>query len=596
MIIARTAFLEKIRRRELYIVSAIGVLILLLFGTGKGALSINGIAITDYRILAPLLLTVVNAIACMLAVIMSLGTIPNEYERGTSHLVWIRKVPQWRYHGELALANVAAGLVSEAILLVPLAVLMLTNQRADQLWKLFPTYLILGINIAAVSMLTSMLSVLFPRFAAGAVASAVALAGFFHSLLGTLKDMVGGFGGELIRYLLKLIPSLHDIQAQAGNILSGGKLSSHAIWAGLLAVYGYTVLLFLLRRGSDPTEGVCIRKAFMWILARRKDRGRSDRGSSAGGTAAQGRISVTGKKLAILLAGAVLVTGTAATARYGLSGEDLAIYEGAVALQESVRKIGFEDFAITDYPVAIYDGDRDYVLTWEADGYRVRKRRPLFHAIVATAYPVDDHYEVLASTVNKMSSVLGLISMGSGGYGREEHIATLWHEAFHCYQLTHFADHVEALYPPQIDESIIVVEADSRPAAVSLFRQQAQLLEEAAKTGDVDRIRECIVQYKELDEERKELLPEKVVALEDYYIRVEGTACYMEACIYRILAPERFAENYMNLVSEYVDGSAKYYRIGMAQCMILDQLDSDWKDGFDFSQSVMQLIYEELGI
>lgn len=571
MIIASTALKEKIRRKELYIVSVIGVLILLFFGTGDGALSINGVAITDYRVLAPILLTVVNAINCMLAVAMSLGTIPREYERGTSHLVWIRKVPQWRYHGELALANVAAGLVSQAILFMPLLGFMLMNRRADQLWKLIPAYLILGINVAVVGMLTSVLSILLPRFAAGAVSCAVALAGIFHSVLGTLKDMVGGFGGEMIRYALKLIPSLHDIQAQAGNVIYGGKLDFHVILTGLLAIYLYTVLLLLLRRGSDPAETVHIRRDVERILAGLKSR-----------------------RLAILLTGMALIAGVIATGSYGLSREDSAIYEGAVALEESARNIGFADFALTDYPVAFYDGDRDYVLTWEQDGYRVEKRRAVYNAIVATAYPVDDHYEVLAPTFDKMSSVLGMISMGNSGYGAEEQIATIWHEAFHCYQLTHFAENVEAIFPQGIDESAIVTEADGSPRAVSLFRQQAQLLQDAVKTDDIDRLRECIVKYKELDEERRQLLTADVIALEDYYTRVEGSACYVEACIYKMLAPDSFESAYTDIVSEYVDGSAKYYHTGMAQCMILDKLNPEWKKGFDFSEPMMELIYREL--
>lgn len=599
MIIAITALKEKIRRKELYIVSVIGVLILLFFGTGNGSLSINGVAITDYRILVPILLTVVNAINCMLAVAMSLDTIPREYERGTSHLVWIRKVPQWRYHGELALANVAAGLVSQAILFMPLLGFMLMNQRADQLWKLLPAYLILGINVAAVGMLTSVLSILLPRFAAGAVSCGVVLAGIFHSVLGALKDMVGGFGGEMIRYALKLIPSLHDIQAQAGNVIYGGKPDFHVILTGLLAIYLYTVLLLLLRRGSDPTETVHIRRDVERILAGLKSR-RHSAGESVNkkrrdrGVPGYKKGGASVRRLVILVTGMALISGVIATGSYGLSQEDSAIYEGAVALEESARNIGFAAFALTDYPVAFYDGDRDYVLTWEQDGYHVEKRRAVFNAIVATAYPVDDHYEVLVPTLEKMSSVLGMISMGNSGYGAEEQIVTIWHEAFHCYQLTHFAENVEAIFPQGIDESVIVTEADGSPRAVSLFRQQAQLLQDAVKTDDVDRIRECIVKYKELDEERRQLLPAQVIALEDYYTRVEGSACYVEACIYKMLAPDSFESAYTDIVSEYVDGSAKYYHTGMAQCMILDKLNPEWKKDFDFSEPMMELIYREL--
>ncbi|MGN0695530.1 MAG: hypothetical protein ACI4J5_02055 [Oscillospiraceae bacterium] len=248
MTIALTAFKEKLRRKELYIVSAIGILILLIFGTGSGTLSIDGVAVTDHKILAPILLTVINAVVCMLSVIMSLSTIPNEYERKTSHLIWIRNVSQPRYHGELALANIFSGLASEAILFAAMLIFMLKNGRAAELWRLFPACLIIGVNVAAVCLLTSALSIVLPKFAAGAVSAAAALAGIFHSLLYTLKDIIGGFGGQLIKYALKLIPDLHGIQSQAGNIISGKEIDIHVILTGLAACYIFSVMIILFKR------------------------------------------------------------------------------------------------------------------------------------------------------------------------------------------------------------------------------------------------------------------------------------------------------------------------------------------------------------
>lgn len=245
------------------------------------------------------------------------------------------------------------------------------------------------------------------------------------------------------------------------------------------------------------------------------------------------------KKGIIILIGIALVIGVVATGTYGLSQEDLAIYQQAVELEESGSNMGFEGFALTDYPVAFYDGDQDYVVTWEGDGYSVKKRRAVINFIAATAYPVDDHYEILTPTIQKMSSLMGIMSAGGMGYGVEEHTATIWHEAFHCYQATYFPESMDMICSGEIDEGIIAGEADTNPQAVSLFQQQAQLLEEAVKVEDVDRIRECIVRYKELDEERMLLLSKEVIALEDYYTRVEGTACYIEACIYRMLLPEQ---------------------------------------------------------
>lgn len=248
MTIALTALKEKIRRKELYIVSAIGVLILLTFGTGSGSISINGEAITDYKMLAPVLLIIVNAISCVLAAIMSLGTIPNEYERNTSHLVWIRKIPQYHYHGELALANVFSGLISEAILFCAMLIFMITYGKADELFRLIPAYLIVGINVTIVSVMTSALSVIIPRFAVGTIAVTIALMGIFHSLLSMLKDIIGGFGGVMVKYALKVIPNLHDIQNEAANALYGKDIDIHIILTGLLAVYVFTTLILVLKR------------------------------------------------------------------------------------------------------------------------------------------------------------------------------------------------------------------------------------------------------------------------------------------------------------------------------------------------------------
>lgn len=248
MTIAITALKEKIRRKELYIVSVIGVLILLTFGTGTGSISINGEALTDYKMLAPVLLIVVNAISCFLAIVMSISTIPNEYERNTSHLIWIRKIPQYRYHGELTLANIISGLISEAILFGALLIFMISQGKIDELFRLVPTYFIVGINVIIVSVMTSALSIIIPKFVTGAIAITITLVGIFHSLLDVFKDMIGGFGGGMIKYVLKVIPNLHGIQSEAANALCGNVIDVHTILTGLLAVYVFTVLVLAFKR------------------------------------------------------------------------------------------------------------------------------------------------------------------------------------------------------------------------------------------------------------------------------------------------------------------------------------------------------------
>lgn len=299
--------------------------------------------------------------------------------------------------------------------------------------------------------------------------------------------------------------------------------------------------------------------------------------------------------IVFILVGILLVLGVIATGTYGLSEENIKIYKQAVSLEDE-NNFGFDGFAITDYPVSFYDGDNDYVIIWENGEYSVTKRGAVMDFIVATAYPVDEHYEVLTPTVEKMSSLLGLLSMGNGSYGADEHVATLWHEAFHCYQLTNYLENIESISLVAVDESIIAENADKNEQAVRLFEQQSELLKKAVITDDIYKIREYIVEYKKLDEERKTLLSDEVNSLEDYYTKVEGTACYIEACVYKTLLPDSFDSNYIDNISTYGGGSGKYYKTGMAMCMILDTINPEWKDSYDFLEPLINLIYKELEI
>lgn len=248
MTIALTAFKEKLLRKELYIVSVTAILILVIFSTGTGTITIGGEPVTGYKMLAPILLTVINAFVCMFAVITSLGTIPAEYERKTSHLIWIRNVPQYRYHGGLALANIMSALCCEGILFCALAVFVMINENVAEIRRLVPAFLIVGVNAVAVSIITTALSIAFSKTVAGAAAAVYAAAGVFHELLLTLKDVIGGVGGNIIKYALKLIPDLNAVQAQAGNILTGKNVDPHTIFAVLLAAYAFSMLILFYKK------------------------------------------------------------------------------------------------------------------------------------------------------------------------------------------------------------------------------------------------------------------------------------------------------------------------------------------------------------
>ena len=76
----------------------------------------------------------------------------------------------------------------------------------------------------------------------------------------------------------------------------------------------------------------------------------------------------------------------------------------------------------------------------------------------------------------------------------------------------------------------------------------------------------------------------------------EGSARYVESLICQMQDVQNFQTQYMDSILGYMNGSEKYYVLGMAQCFLLDQLDENWKTNYDFSRPMIELIYEKLGV
>lgn len=248
MVIVVTALKEKIRRKEFYIVTLIGLLILLVFGTGAGSITIGGKPVTGYESIAPILITMINVVCGALAILLSLHTIPNEYERKTSHLIWIRGVSQPEFHGELALANGISSLIAEVILYMGLLVYMVMNGKESEVWRLIPAFLLVAISVFMVSLFTSVLSIVLPGMFACTVVTICYLVGILHGILDVFRNMITGIGSVLLKGILFVIPDLNAIQTQAGNVLRGNPVEVHVIWKGLLIIYMISLLFFLLKK------------------------------------------------------------------------------------------------------------------------------------------------------------------------------------------------------------------------------------------------------------------------------------------------------------------------------------------------------------
>lgn len=248
MTLAMNVIKEKIRRKELYVVTGIGLLLLLFVGSDSGSISVGGQPVTGYENLSVIMILVINVVSAALAIVLSLRTIPNEYERKTSHLVWIRGISQPRYHGELAAANMISSVISEAILYLGMLIYVIRQGRTEDIRKLIPAFLIVAIAVCIVSLLTSVLSIVLPEAVAGVIAAICYGVGILHSILSVYTGIVTGAGKHILQFLLQVLPDLYGIQAQAGRIFSGDPLDAHVIWKGLFTLYVISVLIFVFRK------------------------------------------------------------------------------------------------------------------------------------------------------------------------------------------------------------------------------------------------------------------------------------------------------------------------------------------------------------
>ena len=247
-VIIVNALKERMRRKELYIIAAIGVLLILLCSSDTTSLTIDGEPVTGFENMFMVLHVLVNAIGAILAVVLSIRTIPNEYERRNSHLVWVRGISQPVYHGGIAIANMLAAIMAVGILYIVLAVYTVINGHAGYLPKLLPAFLMVTVSVSIVSSFVSVLSIKLPGMVVGTIGALFVFVGIFHGLFDLFKSVLGGLGGKCIAALLWIAPDLNGIQKQAYNFVVGKDVEGHLIWVGLLTIWIISLGLFLFKK------------------------------------------------------------------------------------------------------------------------------------------------------------------------------------------------------------------------------------------------------------------------------------------------------------------------------------------------------------
>lgn len=240
-------FKEKVRSKTLYITGIIGIVLMILITTGDG-LSINGQKILSFQQRVPVAMTLINLIGCLLAVMISMHTIPNEFERKTTHLILVRGIKPWQYMFSMTVGNVVTSMICIVTLYGSLILFCLILGKGSFLILTMGSILILSLNVILLSCIVSVLSIKVPVFINGVVCILIYFLGVFHDMLSVAAGVMRGTFGMLARFIVNIIPDFAAVQKEASNLLLSIPVDIYPILIQLLYIYIVLSFSFILFR------------------------------------------------------------------------------------------------------------------------------------------------------------------------------------------------------------------------------------------------------------------------------------------------------------------------------------------------------------
>lgn len=239
---------EKIRNKTIYVVGLISGFIII-FLLLNADFTYDNRKFVTFDELLPFAIIMVNFISSMLAIMISLQTIPKDFENKTCHLILVRGIKRYKYMLGLTLSNILTSLFSLLILSISIIIFCITKGEGIYVFKIIGGMFIMAINILLLSAITSLLSIKIPLFINGILGVVIYFLGVFHNLILTYAKTVGGIVGTFYRLLLICVPDFQAIQKEAGLLISGKPIELYPILSQILFLYiVITIILFSFKR------------------------------------------------------------------------------------------------------------------------------------------------------------------------------------------------------------------------------------------------------------------------------------------------------------------------------------------------------------
>lgn len=284
-----------------------------------------------------------------------------------------------------------------------------------------------------------------------------------------------------------------------------------------------------------------------------------------------------------LLLGLSILTAFVTTTPISAMDENFEKYETSLQQQAIVDTMGFKDFSLQNYPVAVYKDGKETVFYEE----KQEEREPILGSLAATSLQVGDHYEVFMPDYSDFSLLLA--TNGESDHDISNHYTTVfWHEAFHAWQMNGESISIEKDSLQIPDENIAYQTWYVEDITLLFKALQVESSEDRASILDEWNAHQEEFENLALNYTEKETI--------QFYETIEGSAYYVESQLYQSLSREEAYQSYfLTLPSDYVKGESKLYTSGMMKYLLLDQLGVKWQSDFTIHQSPTDLLKNALG-
>lgn len=589
---------EGLRNRSLYVLTGVGLLLMFLLLVTSGG-TVRDAAGNDLLADAAGAMRVGFALAgflgALVAVVLSMNTIPRECDRGTMELLLVRPLARWRIGAGFFAGNILSAWLFLLALVVPLFPALTLRGGAAQVPDLLLTLPGIFLNVALVSAVTTLVSVWLPGPAAGLVGLLAYGLGAFGPELAALVALTDAWWTPVARAGLWLVPPTGEVAASVlQRFAHGGVGDPRPVLAGLL---------------------------YLW--------------ATAGLTAASFGWREVSRRAALLFLGAGLVLTAALLAApdpADWTDEDTALLQAALRLGEQVADL-FPGWAPQETPVLLTKGRVNYLVNFppelEAPPGRpvgagtlrvVRLDRPEVPVVANGVVKVSGRAVALVAGRAQLEGAVGRLEAGltladggeaellkgmlRAGAGQsltdEAYVGAVVHELFHVHQipaLEQWTADWDGAYAQERLWGEVYQDAENN----RLQNLEAAYLLEALQAPDDGAARDAAARFLAVRAERAgywqtrlgPVVADPLLELERLYEWLEGLARYVQAHV-----EPGGVEALMDELTEPVEAGIardRVYRLGAAQALVLDRLSPGWRVEAMKGVSLEDLLREAVG-